>query len=147
MDDIPKQMDTRHNPLNFGTCYAVMEPGFLNALDQFIEQSPGQWILSPAPGTACRFHGSKTSQHYAKGRRSNAADIMLKAGDIDAEYARAKETFCGTGLYKHWKPYPGLHVDTRQPVKGQCLTWEKTRNGAVVYKWIQTSSEASYSSF
>jgi hypothetical protein len=118
----------RHlSPENITGCWDKMDMAFLRRVDQFIEDSPGKWIVSPATGAACRDYGSKTSRHYAVGRKADALDIMLVSGDLEEHYNLARQWFGGVGVYPDWYPHPGLHVDGREGE--QVATWAGIKQG------------------
>jgi hypothetical protein len=108
-----------------GECFYQMDPSFLEKADRFMVESPGEWIVSPAPGATCRTTGRETSRHYAVGRLADAIDLMLISGDLETNYRFALERFGGVGVYPDWEPYPGLHLDGRPGGH----TWAGIRDG------------------
>lgn len=114
-------------------CWDKMDLAFLERVDQFMWDSPGEWMVSPAEGAACRDYGSKTSRHYAVGRQADAIDIMLVNGDLEENYRFALTRFGGVGVYPEWIPFHGLHVDGR-PVGDRVATWAGVRqDGKQIY--------------
>ncbi|MEW8346757.1 MAG: hypothetical protein AB2687_00470 [Candidatus Thiodiazotropha taylori] len=110
-----------------GQCFDKMDTAFLIKVDRFMEESKGEWMVSPAPGATCRDYGSETSRHYAVGRLADAIDIMLISGDLEENYRIALERFGGVGVYPDWQPYPGLHIDGRPGA----ATWAGIKDGGV----------------
>lgn len=116
---------THLSPENVGACWDQMDLAFLIRVDQFMWDSPGEWMVSPASGAACRDYGSQTSRHYAVGRKADALDIMLIDGDLEENYRFARERFGGVGVYPDWIPFHGLHIDGRP----NAATWAGIRQG------------------
>ena len=127
-------MHLRHFKLSeFGAALPFLSVGLLQKLDEFRERLGRPVMISPAPGALIRFGKGDESQH-TYGR---AGDIMLPDGpDLETAYNVAKAVgFTGIGVYPDWKPYPGLHLDTRRLEAGQAIaTWAGVReNGKQVY--------------
>ncbi|MCW4237717.1 MAG: hypothetical protein N0E58_15830 [Candidatus Thiodiazotropha endolucinida] len=108
-------------------CWDKMDLAFLIRVDQFMWDSPGEWMVSPAVGAACRDYGSTTSRHYAVGRKADAIDLMLVDGDLEENYRFALARFGGVGVYPDWIPFHGLHVDGREG--DRVATWAGIRQG------------------
>ncbi|MBT3041983.1 MAG: hypothetical protein KME67_03905 [Candidatus Thiodiazotropha sp. (ex Codakia orbicularis)] len=108
-------------------CWDQMDLAFLIRVDQFMWDSPGEWMVSPAVGAACRDYGSTTSRHYAVGRKADAIDLMLVDGDLEENYRFALTRFGGVGVYPDWIPFHGLHVDGREGER--VATWAGIRQG------------------
>lgn len=119
----------RHFDLKeFGMSLPFMAVAWLLMVDEFREQLGAPVIISPAAGALMRFDSGSESQH-CYGR---AGDIMLPAGpDLKTAFSVASRVgFTGIGIYPHWKPSPGLHLDIRPDRKpGNPATWGAIRQG------------------
>jgi hypothetical protein len=74
--------------------------------------------ISPAPGAVGRRDDSNSQHNIKKWGTVRAVDIMpdgiLTADDLQqAQYTAIVVGFTGVGVYPHWQPAPGLHVDVR----------------------------------
>lgn len=111
-----------------------IHPDIIKAADEFRRRLGVPVMISPAAGAMARFSGSKTSQHYAVGRRSTALDVMPAAGtSLRAAYRAAESVrlIGGIGVYPDWRPRPGLHLDTRpRKPDGSVASWMGVRTPA-----------------
>jgi len=105
----------------FGAWWLLMSVKQLKTLDAFRKALGKPVIISPANGSLGRYLGSgESSQHnVSKWGEVRACDIMFPWMKTKAELKHAVEVakqvgFTGIGAYPHWKPYMGLHVDTRE---------------------------------
>lgn len=126
-------------PAEFRIWAARMHPVFLLALDNIRDVSEIPIMISPAAGALGRTEGSKTSQHYIKGPKTilKVSDVMpYKVTESGSKQAVTLEEMMllidiakelgmtGIGIYPRWKPYPGLHLDMREPkTEGHIATW------------------------
>lgn len=85
------------------------------ALDAYREALGSRVIVSPHPRALARFDGSTTSRHYAVGRLADAADVMAPGRSLREQYeaAASVDAIGAIGVYPHWRPHAGLHIDTR----------------------------------
>ena len=80
-----------------------------------------------SPGT-----GHATDSHHYRDP-CPAADVGIEGVDLLTAYLAAERfPFGGIGLYPHWKPHPGLHLDLYG--KGQGDTTETLTPGARWYR-------------
>ena len=101
--------------------WGILDPKLLVALDHFRDRIGRPVIISPDPGALFRIRPAESdgnSQHFF----GRAADVMLPSGlagraDIDAARAAG---FTGIGIYPHWRPHPGYHLDVRP---GRPASW------------------------
>lgn len=114
-----------------------MAPELLRQLDAFRAELGYPVQVSEAPGAIGRNLGpDDTSRHNVdRWGKVQAIDVMpTPVGDngrprgmnqAEARQARqlAKEFFGGVGVYPHWQPYPGLHLDVRPAADGDVATW------------------------
>jgi hypothetical protein len=127
-------------PREFGEWFDRMDPEFLVKLDLFRYRWGAPVELSPAAGALGR-EGSPESQHHWKPGGTVRAGDLLPVGittQEDARRAIALATECGfrgIGLYPHWAPMPGLHLDVRVDRRmGEPALWGALRvNGAQTY--------------
>lgn len=101
----------------FGRWWPLMDFRLLSALDYFRELLGRPVMISPAGGSLGRFGGSDKSLHNVERYGVIlAVDVMLPAGpDARLAYQLAvfARVFSGIGIYPHWKPHLGLHLDVR----------------------------------
>lgn len=96
-----------------------MDPQLVHGLELFfaaVAKEGGQAMISAHEEALGRTNGNNTSQHYFQpGGRVRAADVMVSGIPLQRAYTLARNlgVFSGIGLYPEWKPYPGLHLDTR----------------------------------
>jgi len=137
---IPVVQRLRHfDPNEFGKWGPWMSERLLEALDEFRHALMAPVMISPADGSLGRFAGDSGSQHNIdKWDEVRAADVMAPRTDVLRAYEVARELgmFSGIGLYPHWRPYPGLHLDVRESAtpEGPAL-WGAIKNecGRQVY--------------
>ncbi|MBW7956542.1 MAG: DUF882 domain-containing protein [Deltaproteobacteria bacterium] len=97
-------------PSEFGASLPLLNPALLEKLDEFRHRLGSRVIISPAPGSLIRPAGDNESQHVY----GRAADVMIPDTTLVQAYSVAREVgFTGIGVYPHWKPYKGLHLDVR----------------------------------
>lgn len=104
---------------------AMWQP-LLLALDEFREQWGFPVVISPAPGAIGRLRPpTETSQHnLLRWGVVRAIDVMPVGMLSRADARRAVEIAAevgmdGIGLYPHWKPRAGLHLDMREEGGGR----------------------------
>lgn len=105
-----------------------MDAKLLLGLDELRERSGYYIMISPASGALGREGDEEKSWHVPRGLTGtiHAADIMpykmvdgVKTGLSKPELkrfyelARSFNVFSGIGAYPDWKPFAGLHLDTR----------------------------------
>lgn len=110
-------------PSEFGVWWLVLDNKLLVGLDKLRELWGHPILISPASGALGRKDGNEKSQHFPdKNGIVHAADIMptingrgLNPSELTQFYnlVRSMNWFSGVGVYPDWKPYPGLHLDTR----------------------------------
>jgi hypothetical protein len=128
----------RHFDLSeFGFSLPFMSVAWLLLIDEFREQLGSRVIISPAAGALMRFDAGAESQHCF----GRAGDVMLPDGPSLAQAVEVAKAvgFTGIGVYPHWSPYPGLHLDIR-PVDspGERAVWGAVkRDGEQVYVSIE----------
>lgn len=109
---------------------AVMDYSFLFKLDDLRAKSGFKMLISPHPKALGRTTGSRTSQHFWDDTKDSlkVADIIpyvvtpdrqhrgLTVVEMKGLVATATNLgFTGIGVYPMWKPFPGLHLDLREP--------------------------------
>ena len=129
----------------FGVWWLVLDNKLLLGLDKLRELWGHPIMISPAPGSLGREGGSEKSQHYPDlNGVVRAADIMptingrgLNASELTQFYnlVRSMNWFSGVGVYPDWKPYPGLHLDTRT---------DRMADNPAKWAGIQTASGQKY---
>lgn len=88
---------------------ARISPGLVRTLDQYRDFIDTKIIIT------CGTQGAHTegSQHYL----GTAVDVVFpdisKKDLFDLFIAALRFPFNGVGMYPHWKPYGGLHLDVR----------------------------------
>lgn len=94
--------------------------------------------ISPVTGATIRFSDRyHTSQHYY----GRAIDVMLNLPvgakpllHLTSAAIQAKIVgFTGIGVYPDWKPFPGLHLDTRP---GKLAQWGAKKNSKGVQYYV-----------
>jgi hypothetical protein len=99
-------------PSEFGLWWPLLDTGLLLKLDAFREDLGSRVIVSPAKGAMGRF-SNESSQHFPK-PLIKAIDVMTPDADMWSVYKAARRIgFHGIGLYPHWMPYHGAHLDVR----------------------------------
>ncbi len=125
----------------FGASLPMLSMGLLEKLDEFRERLGSPVLISPAPGSLFRPAGAEESQHLY----GRAADVMVPDADLKRAFQVAKEVgFTGIGVYPHWQPYKGLHLDVRPDRKpGAPALWAGLRGADG--KQFYTSVERGFS--
>lgn len=99
-------------PGEFGAWWPLLDTGLLLKLDAFREDLGSRVIISPAKGAMGRL-SDEASQHFPR-PMIKAIDVMTPDADMWSVYKAARRIgFHGIGLYPHWKPYHGAHLDVR----------------------------------
>jgi hypothetical protein len=130
------------SPAEFGASLDLLDSGVVLAL-QKLRDKIGAIMISPAAGAIVRTDNENT-MHYAddggKGRLSVAIDIMPLDTDLKTAYRAAKQIneIGAVGVYPHWLPFPGLHIDLRKRKPGHLLAeWSGLKiNGEQIYKGV-----------
>jgi hypothetical protein len=103
-----------------------MSPELLVRSDVFRELLGYPVIASPAEGAIGRHARESTSGHNIdRYLEVQATDFMPEI--IEPEkwiWAAKKAGFRGIGIYPHWKPKPGIHLDVKE---GPFRTWGAIR--------------------
>lgn len=117
----------------FGWQGLFLDTKLLLTLDAFRKKLNSKVLVSPAPGSMIRFTSSDSeSQHFWY--KGAAIDVMIPEAPLNYAYELATEFFSGVGAYPDWKPYKGLHLDTRKTENGKVATWGGiNQNGKQVY--------------
>lgn len=122
--------------------YARMDPRLLVLLDVFRHKWGAKVKVSPHEHAVGRFGGNSESQHnVARWGECRACDVMPEGMDTEQRGNEALKLaieigFNGAGIYPHWEPGPGLHLDTRRDRDpGNPALWGAVYNnvGAQVY--------------
>lgn len=101
---------------------ARMSHLLLRGLDLFRQRAGVPIMVSPHPLALGRTDEKwQNSQHYVSGQNDvvKAVDVMFPKCNtrIELEYmwnvARDLNWFSGLGVYPHWKPFAGMHLDVR----------------------------------
>ena len=109
-------------PSEFGIWFPFMDKKLLLGLDELRRQFGYPIMISPAQGSLGREDGNPRSQHFLRNGVVRAADIMpikngqsLNKKQLKDFYllARSLNVFSGLGVYPDWRPYAGMHLDTR----------------------------------
>ena len=128
-------------PAEFRGQWGLLSPDLLLNLDGFRARIRRPVIISPADGALMRIRpkgDTGESQHYY----GRAADVMIPGGLSGNEVAAAQDAgFTGIGLYPHWRPYPGLHLDVRN---GQPARWGGINPTGAGQYYVTLSEAMSY---
>lgn len=109
------------------------------------------WYPSKVKGALARLDGSKTSRHYAAGRKSDALDFF-PGKNVDLAWflhqLYGSCLFGGIGLYFDTNGYDHssdvmFHVDCRHPSMGFPLVWfaEEGYDGQRIYTYITNAKK------
>lgn len=110
------------SPVEFGVWYPAMDNKLLVGLDELRRRWGYPIKISTAFGALGRNEGNESSWHFPRNGIVHAADVMptkdgrgLNNDELQEIFnmARSLQVFGGVGVYPHWKPYKGLHLDTR----------------------------------
>lgn len=110
------------SPSEFGIWWPFMDKDLLLGLDQLRKNIGQSIVISPVNGALGRNDNEQDSSYHnvLKWGKVRAADIQFpelreKSMTLEDIYSHAIRIpqFGGVGVYPGWKPYPGLHVDTR----------------------------------
>ena len=131
-------------PGDFGAWFPLLDTDLIIKLDQFADYLQTRVIISPAPGAIGRIGtGAESSQHFPK-PYIYAIDVMSPGASLEDQYQAARAVgFHGIGLYPNWKPYHGVHLDTRtdrdadNPAEWSSV--RKAANGRQVYTGVQAA--------
>jgi len=115
-------------PSEFGVWWPQMDSNLLTGLDEFRHELGKPVSISPANGSLGRVGASNSYHNVAKHGKVMAADVMFPWADEDDlkaiyEVAKSIKKFGGIGVYPHWQPYVGLHLDTRPISVHNPATW------------------------
>lgn len=146
-------------PSEFGPYWPLMSEKLLIKLDEFRRRVGYRVSVSPAVGSIGRpvinlgeetneeVSDNATQHNYLKWGEVRAIDIMPRPpnGATPAERRRWFEIakavgFTGIGIYPHWRPRAGLHVDVRvDHEEGRPATWAGVRgpDGKQTYTSIE----------
>lgn len=117
----------RHfTPGEFGGSWPLLNTDLLLKLDEFRDRLGSRVLISPAPGALIRPAGGSEGQHIY----GRAADVMIPDAPLVTAYKVAKEVgFTGIGVYPHWRPHKGLHLDVRPDrLPGSPAQWAGLRD-------------------
>ena len=110
--------------------WSQMNPKLVVLSDIFREFWGDSVLVSPVNGAIGRHKGDSSTQHNVdKWGMVNATDYMIPSLETWEGYWKAYELakqvgFTGIGVYPHWKPHPGLHLDVRPDrVAGNPAEW------------------------
>ena len=122
----------RHfKPAEFGIWWPLINSDLLDKLDQFRDYLRTPVIVSPAPGAIGRIGADHDSSQHFPRPQLNAIDVMVPGATMNEMYQAAKIIgFHGIGLYPHWKPHPGIHLDIREDrTSRNPATWSAIPDG------------------
>lgn len=103
--------------------FDAMDPRLLVLLDAFRSHINQPVEISPAPGALGRRRGDASTQHNVdRWGQVRAADLMLgwltsRKAVVESVETLSRIGITGIGIYPHWSPQPGIHVDTRRDRK------------------------------
>lgn len=130
-------------PSEFQGQYDLVDVRVLLQLDQFREEWGQPVRISPADGAVARHdgQGGKSQHNVDRWGKTRAIDIMPSGLVTRDDYERAIDLaravgFTGIGVYPHWRPRPGLHLDVRDDrTPANPALWGAVRNeqGRQVY--------------
>lgn len=106
-----------------------MHPRLVTLLDLFRYRWGRAVIISPADGALGRRDDSSSRHNIERWGRVEAADVMPTGMDHAYQAREAVEVarrcaITGIGVYPHWSPRPGLHLDVRDAAKpGDPAAW------------------------
>lgn len=112
----------------FRQWWPLMDADLLFGLDEFRHRLGRAVQISPAIGALGRPGADDSMHNVAKWGSVRAADVIIPGAtkaDLPGFYQVAREmgVFGGIGVYPDWKPWPGLHLDTRDRDPQQPATW------------------------
>lgn len=126
----------------FGAWWPIIDSRLLIALDQFRAALGAPVVISPAAGSIGRVGSdAKHSQHFAL-NGVTAIDVLIPE-NISLEHAyhvaRSLGVFTGLGVYPHWSPRHGLHLDVRSDKTPEApALWSGLKvDGVQVYRSIE----------
>ena len=127
--------------------YDKMSPELLVKLDVLRHQWGRPIRISPAPGAVGRDDDSQSQHNWGRWGEVRAVDVFPigVVTEDDAERFALVATDCGfrgVGLYSHWSPSIGFHLDVR-PDKdiGYPATWGAVNSELGKQKYV-TMAEA-----
>lgn len=116
-------------PDEFRNWWGQMSPRLLVLLD-VLRYSWGQPIIvSPAEGALGRHDAGESQHNIDQWGEVRAADVMPDGIGRASQVRQCVEDarvlgFTGIGVYPHWSPSPGLHLDVRESRDlGDPATW------------------------
>ena len=107
------------SPAEFRGWYDVLDEELKEKLDDLRARYGRAVSISPAEGAIGRRLGpSKKSYHNLDFHGVvKAVDVLPSGDDLTKFFRLAKAVgFGGIGIYPHWKPRPGLHLDVRPKI-------------------------------
>lgn len=110
---------TYFKPSEFGLWWPLMNSQLLVKLDLFRELWGAPVMISPAQGGIGRHDDSNSQHNVNKWGEVRAIDVMPQGMDTAQDRQRAVRLaeqvgFTGIGIYPHWQPRPGIHLDVRE---------------------------------
>jgi len=122
--------------------WAKVDSELIRSLDEIRRRSGVAMKPSPASGALYRIDGSKTSRHYAVGRKSDAIDFfpVLKGSDDMNKIVEAVSGLFrigGFGLYydtRYNGPAVMCHIDLRPRRNGKVVCWTRGYHKAGEYR-------------
>ncbi|MEE4109534.1 MAG: hypothetical protein V2I24_09315 [Halieaceae bacterium] len=97
----------------------LLDPVLLVRLDAF----RGAWgkpvTISPVDGAIGREDDSGSQHNFSRWKMVRAVDVLPGGIKTQWDLERAQKVaigagFTGVGVYPHWRPTPGLHLDVRR---------------------------------
>ena len=122
------------DPTEFRGWYERLHPRLAYCLDIFRHMWGSSVIVSPANGAIGRRDDSQSRHNVNAWGRVEAIDVMPDGLRTASQAQRAVDKatqacFTGIGIYPHWRPDVGMHLDVRGTERpGRPATW-----GAVDY--------------
>ena len=119
----------------FNVDFNLVNPKLIYTLDTFRELYGKRIYPSPVDGAIARTYGSRSSRHYAIGRKSDAIDLFME-GDIREMFILPllSKLWGGVGIYFDTfykdRPWPMVHLDLRS---GNLTTYWYRKKGEYYY--------------
>ena len=106
-----------------------MHPRLVTLLDVFRFAWGRPVMVSPADGAIGRRNDTESRHNIERWGRVEAIDVMPAAMERAEQAREAAETarrcgITGIGVYPHWSPRPGMHLDVRDTASpGEPAIW------------------------
>lgn len=136
-------IDLRYfDPDEFREWWPHMSLRLLVLLDSLRHQWGAGITVSPVTGALGRHNGDSdpTQHNIDRWGEVRAADVFLSGMDCRSTANRAvglamRTGFTGCGVYPHWRPSPGMHLDVRTSAEpGEPALWGMVDDGQGQYQ-------------